>query len=76
MSGAHGMERAVLTMLVWGLILETLALVYFFTSGETWKFEFQYSLLLFAITLAIAAFFLLRRFRGVRGAKLFRKRIR
>lgn len=76
MSGAHGMERVVLTMLVWGLILETLALVYFFTSGETWKFEFQYTLLLFAITVAVAAFFLLRLLRRVREARRFRDQLR
>ncbi|MFB0551514.1 MAG: hypothetical protein ACETVV_02990 [Nitrososphaeria archaeon] len=70
------MERVVLTTLVWGLILETLALVYFFTSGETWKFEFQYMLLLFAITLAVAAFFLLRLLRRVRGARRFRDQLR
>jgi len=66
LSGAHGLERAVITMLVWGLILEALALVYFFASGETWKFEFQYTLLLFALTFAAAAFFLFRLLRSVR----------
>ena len=76
MSGAHGMKRAVLTMLVWGLILEALALVYFFTSGETSKFEFQYTLLLFAATLAAAAFFLLRLLRRVREARRFRDQLR
>lgn len=43
-------ERVILVVLVWGLILEALTLIYFYTSSQTWRFEFQYTLALFLVT--------------------------
>jgi len=51
-------ERTVMTILVWGLLLEVLSLIYL--SSTPWKFEFAYSLVLLAITL-IALIFMVRR---------------
>jgi len=42
------LERPLMTILVWGLILEILAVVYL--SSTPWRFEFAYSLLLLIIT--------------------------
>jgi len=41
-------ERPVMTILVWGLILEILAVIYL--SSTPWRFEFAYSLFLLVIT--------------------------
>ena len=41
-------ERAMMTILVWGLILEILAVIYL--SSTPWRFEFAYSLFLLIIT--------------------------
>lgn len=43
------MERALLTILVWGLLLEIFGIVVL--SSQPWRFEFAYLLVLFAITL-------------------------
>jgi len=48
---SYGIEKTVLVILVWGLILEAITLLYFYTSAQTWRFEYQYTLLLFAMTL-------------------------
>ena len=42
-------ERPILTILVWGLLLEILGLIYF--SVQSYKFEFQYMLILFLFNL-------------------------
>ncbi|MGC9014205.1 MAG: hypothetical protein ACP5KW_07535 [Thermoproteota archaeon] len=43
-------KRVLLTILVWGLILEILTLVYYL-STSTWRFEFVYTFFLLVITL-------------------------
>lgn len=64
---SYSVERAVLVILVWGLILESIILLYFYTSAQTWRFEYQYTLILFAITLIATIAFVARitRRRGV-----------
>ena len=42
------LERGLMTILVWGLILEILTVIYL--SSTPWRFEFTYSLFLLAIT--------------------------
>ena len=42
------LERPIMTILVWGLILEILTVIYL--SSTPWRFEFTYSLFLLAIT--------------------------
>ena len=42
------MERAFLTILVWGLILEILCVIHL--SSTPWKFEFAYSIFLLIVT--------------------------
>ena len=41
-------ERGVLTILVWGLLLEIIALIYL--SSTPWRFEFAYSVFLLILT--------------------------
>ena len=63
-------ERAFLTILIWGLILEILCVIHF--SSSPIKFEFAYSVFLLAIT-SIALIFMLKRlrdsFKGIRLPK-------
>jgi len=54
-------ERTVMTILVWGLLLEVLSLIYL--SSTPWRFEFAYSLFLLAIT-SIALILITRRMRA------------
>jgi len=51
-------ERALMTILVWGLIIETLSVIYL--SSTPWKFEFAYSIFLLAVT-SIALVLIIRR---------------
>jgi hypothetical protein len=44
------LERTLLTLLVWGLLLEVFGLAVL--SSQPWRFEFSYLLVLFIITLA------------------------
>ena len=37
---AYSVERIVLVILVWSLILEIATLLYFYTSAQTWRFKF------------------------------------
>ncbi|MEM2739437.1 MAG: hypothetical protein QXQ29_01365 [Candidatus Bathyarchaeia archaeon] len=64
---SYGVERTVLVILVWGLILEAITLLYFYTSAQTWRFEYQYTLLLFAITLIATIVFVARIARRIRS---------
>ena len=41
-------QRALLTILVWGLLLEILSVIYL--SSTPWRFEFAYSLFLLIFT--------------------------
>lgn len=41
-------ERGILTILVWGLLLEIISVIYL--SSTPWKFEFAYSLFLLIFT--------------------------
>jgi len=43
-------ERAILTVLVWGLLLEIFGVVVL--SSQPWRFEFSYLLVLLVITLS------------------------
>lgn len=54
-------ERGVMTILVWGLLLEILTLLYF--SSAPWRFEFAYTLvlLIFNLTALIIMIARLRR---------------
>lgn len=54
-------RRILLTILVWGLILEILTLVYL--SSMTWRFEFAYNLFLLIIT-SIALLILILRMKS------------
>ena len=45
-------ERTILTVLVWGLILEMLAVSYYVSLGLVHTFEFIYTLTLLVITLS------------------------
>jgi uncharacterized membrane protein len=65
---AYGVEKTVLVILVWGLILEVATLLYFYTSAQTWRFEFQYTLVLFAITVAALVAFIVRIVRRIRSS--------
>ncbi|OYT49812.1 hypothetical protein B6U79_01040 [Candidatus Bathyarchaeota archaeon ex4484_231] len=63
-------ERALMTILVWGLIIETLSVIYL--SSTPWKFEFAYSIFLLAVT-SIALVLIIRRLitsRSRRGLKV------
>lgn len=51
-------ERALLTILVWGLILEILCVIYL--SSTPWKFEFAYSVFLLIVTLAALILLLIK----------------
>lgn len=44
------LERALLTILVWGLLLEIFGVIVL--SSQPWRFEFSYLLVLLVITLA------------------------
>jgi hypothetical protein len=57
-------QRALLTILVWGLILEILSVIYL--SSTPWRFEFAYSLFLLIFT-AIALVILIRRMKSSVG---------
>ena len=57
-------ERGVLTILVWGLLLEIISVIYL--SSTPWKFEFAYSLFLLIIT-SIALIFMIRRLKASRN---------
>ena len=65
---AYSVERIVLVILVWSLILEIATLLYFYTSAQTWRFEFQYTLVLLAITAAALAVFMGKVARRVRSS--------
>lgn len=43
-------RRLLLTILVWGLILEILTFIFLYLNDMTWRFEFAYNLFLLAIT--------------------------
>ena len=65
---AHGIERVILVILIWGLLLEIFVLVYFYIISQTWRFEFYYTLILFIVTftaviLIIRAHLKLRKFK-------------
>ena len=45
-------KKAILTLLVWGLILEMLVVSYYVSSGLVHTFEFIYTLTLLVITLS------------------------
>ena len=45
------LSRTVLTLLMWGLLLEILTIAHYVLAGRTGAFEFSYTLLLTAITL-------------------------
>lgn len=51
-------DRAIMTILVWGLILEILSVIYL--SSTPWRFEFAYSLFLLTIN-SIALVFMIWR---------------
>jgi len=57
-------ERGVLTILVWGLLLEIISVIYL--SSTPWKFEFAYSLFLLIIT-SIALIFIIWRLKTSRN---------
>ena len=57
-------ERGVLTILVWGLLLEIISVIYL--SSTPWKFEFAYSLFLLIIT-SIAIIFIIWRLKASRN---------
>jgi len=56
-------ERGVLTILVWGLLLEIIAVIYL--SSTPWKFEFAYSVFLLIFT-SIALIVVIWRLRASR----------
>jgi len=60
------MERELLTMLVWALLLEIFVLYYFISSSKTWRFEFQYTVFLFIITFIGIILVILRIYRRLR----------
>ena len=57
-------ERGVLTILVWGLLLEIISVIYL--SSTPWKFEFAYSLFLLIFT-SIALVVVIWRLRASRN---------
>ena len=57
-------ERGVLTILVWGLLLEIISVIYL--SSTPWRFEFAYSVFLLIFTSA-ALLVVIRRMRAQRG---------
>jgi len=57
-------ERGVLTILVWGLLLEIISVIYL--SSTPWKFEFAYSLFLLTFT-SIALVVVIWRLRASRN---------
>lgn len=57
-------ERGVLTILVWGLLLEIISVIYL--SSTPWKFEFAYSLFLLIFT-SIALVVVIWRMRASRN---------
>ena len=54
-------ERGVLTILVWGLLLEIISVIYL--SSTPWRFEFAYSVFLLIFT-SIALIIVVWRIRG------------
>ena len=56
-------ERGVLTILVWGLLLEIISVIYL--SSTPWKFEFAYSVFLLIFT-SIALIIVIWRLRSSR----------
>ncbi len=60
-------ERGVLTILVWGLLLEIISVIYL--SSTPWKFEFAYSvfLLIFTSIALVVAIWRLRASRSRTG---------
>jgi uncharacterized integral membrane protein len=63
-----GLHKTVLTILVWGLILEILTLIYYISNNRILTFEFFYLVFIFMITI-ISIYYLLKR-----EAKLLRCR--
>lgn len=57
-------DRAIMTILVWGLILEILCVIYL--SSTHWRFEFAYSLFLLVLT-STALLFMFRRLKPYRS---------
>ncbi|MDW8033905.1 MAG: hypothetical protein RMI79_03060 [Nitrososphaerota archaeon] len=47
----NGLDRAVLLILIWSLLLEILTIVYFIASSQTFRFEFGLTVFLLIITL-------------------------
>ncbi|MEM3712807.1 MAG: hypothetical protein QXR97_04655, partial [Thermoproteota archaeon] len=45
------LDRAVLLILIWSLLLEILTLIYFIASSQTFRFEFGLTVFLLIITL-------------------------
>jgi len=60
------MERALLTILVWGLILEILCVIHL--SSTPWKFEFAYSIFLLIVTSIALILSLIKLKTSLRGA--------
>jgi uncharacterized membrane protein YqjE len=58
-------ERGVLTILVWGLLLEIISVIYL--SSTPWKFEFAYSVFLLIFT-SIALVVVIWRLRASRSS--------
>lgn len=58
--------RALLTILVWGLILEVLTLMYYVSKGAYQAFEFGYTLFLFVVTAASIVIILRREVKAYR----------
>ncbi|MEM1553484.1 MAG: hypothetical protein QXJ72_01175 [Thermoproteota archaeon] len=50
------LDRAVLLILVWSLLLEILTLAYFIASSQTFRFEFGLTVFLVIITLPLIIF--------------------
>lgn len=58
-------ERALLTILVWGLILEILCVIHL--SSTPWRFEFAYSIFLLIITFTALVLLLIKMKASLRG---------
>jgi hypothetical protein len=56
-------DRAIMTILVWGLLLEILGVIYLFRTP--WTFELAYSLFLLTVT-SIALIFMIWRMKASR----------
>jgi len=44
-------QRFFLTILVWALLLEIMVLTYYVSSGQTWTFEFGFTVFIMILTL-------------------------